>query len=164
MERIMVRDWGLEFDFAALMVREDTDTIVLHHTGSGAADDFSARELHEAHQAQGWLGIGYHYSVRRDGVIELGRPRWAVGAHAEGENSHTLGIHLCGNFCIAEPMPAQIEAAALLLANLAGDYAIPLDRAHICGHCDFMPTACPGGKLYDALPLLIGKAIWYSAH
>ena len=97
-------------------------------------------------------------------MIELGRPRWAVGAHAEGENFHTLGVHLCGNFCVAEPTAAQIEAAALLLANLAGDYAISLDRAHICGHCDLMPTACPGGKLYDALPLLIGKAIWYGEH
>ena len=161
MERIMARDWGLDFDFDALTVRETTDAVVLHHTGRAGDDDFSAAALHRAHQAQGWLGLGYHYSIRKDGAIELGRPRWAVGAHVEGENFHTVGIHLCGNFCLASPTAAQVESLALLVANLAADYAIPLDGEHICGHCAFTATACPGDALMAALPLIIGKALWY---
>ena len=33
MERVMARDWGLNFDFNALTVRETTDAVILHHTG-----------------------------------------------------------------------------------------------------------------------------------
>ena len=164
MERVMARDWGLDFNFASLTVREMTDAVVLHHTGSAGDDDFSAAALHRSHQAQGWLGIGYHYSIRKDGAIEMGRPRWAVGAHTEGENFHTVGVHLCGNFSIAAPTAAQVESLSLLLANLAADYDLPLNEAHICGHCDFMATACPGETLHRAIPLIIGKAIWYREH
>ena len=51
----------------------------------------------------GWAGIGYHYVIRKNGQVEIGRPDWAIGSHAYGENSHTIGVHVCGNFEIAEP-------------------------------------------------------------
>lgn len=163
MERIMARDWGLDFSFGELFERPFTDRIVLHHSGTPTDSDLAAPALHRAHQAQGWLGLGYHYSIRKDGAIELGRPRWSIGAHSEDENAHTLGIHICGNFSLAAPTAAQIEAIAMLLANLTHDYAIPLDDEHILGHCDLAATACPGAALMAARPTIIGKAAWYAA-
>ena len=59
--------------------------IVIHHTGQ-ADIDASAEQIHEWHQNQGWSGIGYHFVVRKDGAVERGRPIWAVGAHAQGDN------------------------------------------------------------------------------
>ena len=31
-------------------------------------------EINASHQAQGWTCIGYHYVIRKDGTIEIGRP------------------------------------------------------------------------------------------
>ena len=87
-----------------------------------------------------------------------------MGAHAEGDNYGTLGIVLSGNFELSEPTQAQIESAAFLIAHLAQVYGIPLDGEHILGHRDVSATACPGKALYELIPTIIGKAIWYQAH
>lgn len=161
MKRVNLKDTGLNYDYNALETRTKTDMIVIHHTGNPADDDLSAAEINASHQAQGWTCIGYHYVVRKDGTIEIGRPHWTVGAHAYGENSHTIGVHLCGNFEIAVPTAAQIESVAMLLANICNDYGLPVDAEHIVGHRDLMSTACPGTNLYSILDTIRGKAVFY---
>lgn len=161
MERVSIKDCNLQYDYSKLETRAITDMIVIHHTGNASDDDLSAQEINAAHQTQGWTCIGYHYVIRKSGVIEGGRPHWTIGAHAYGENYHTIGIHLCGNFMLVMPTDAQIESVALVLANICTDYALPIDDAHIVGHRDLMSTACPGNNLYQKLPMLIGKAIFY---
>ena len=160
MQRVDIKETNL--DFGALGNRPATDQIVIHHTGNPYDDDLSAAEIHASHRAQGWSGIGYHYVVRKDGSIEVGRPRWAIGAHAYGHNSHTIGIHVCGNFEIAEPTWAQVEALSMLIANVCHDYGLPIDEDHVVGHRDLMATACPGANLYTRLPDVRGKANWYA--
>ena len=148
--------------FGDLSQRECTDMIVVHHTGNPTDDDLSAVEIHQSHLAKGWSGIGYHFVVRKDGTIEEGRPLWAVGSHAYGENSHTIGIHVCGNFEIGSPTDAQIEKTAMLLANLCWDYNLTIDRKHVVGHRELMATACPGANLFAVLDEIVGKANWYA--
>ena len=160
MEIVNVKDTHLHFN-GTLSTRKTTDMIVLHHTG-GADIDASAEEIDQWHKNNGWAGIGYHYVIRKDGTIEKGRPDWTVGAHAYGENWHTIGIHLSGDFSVAEPTEAQIESTAMLLANLCADYGLPIDEDHIVGHRDLMSTDCPGDNLYGEIPTIIGKANWYA--
>lgn len=162
MERVHLKDLSLDIDDDCLDARDITDMIVIHHTGNPTDDDLSAEEINESHQDQGWVGIGYHYVIRKDGTVELGRPDWAIGAHAYGENSHTIGVHVCGNFEIGEPTDAQIEALAMLIANLCEDYGLPIDEDHVVGHRDLMATACPGANLYALLPEIRGKGNWYA--
>ena len=160
-----VIDYGL--DFTSLTHRYTTDKIVIHHTGSAdwqgnyIDDDLSAEEIHEMHQNMGWAGIGYHFVIRKDGSIELGRPLWTQGAHAQGENWHTVGIHCCGNFEIAYPTPEQIESLSYLVGWVAEKYDLECTKEYVIGHCDLMPTACPGRNLYGILQTIRGKAIWY---
>lgn len=135
--------------------------IVIHHTGNPTDDDLSSVQINKSHQASGWTCIGYHYVIRKDGHIEIGRPHWTVGAHAYGENSHTIGIMVCGNFDIAEPTPAQIESLSMLVANICFDYGLPASSSRIVGHRDLMATACPGTTLYRELTTIIGKANFY---
>ena len=78
-----------------LLLRPKTDMIVIHHVGIPDGDT-SAAAIHRAHLANGWAGIGYHYVIRKDGTIERGRPLATVGAHAEGQNYHTVGINVPG--------------------------------------------------------------------
>ena len=163
MERVPVVDTYLDIDCDNLRTRGVTDKIVIHHTGNPSDDDLSAAEIDASHKGQGWTCIGYHYVIRKDGTVEEGRPHWTVGAHAYGENSHTIGIHVCGNFEEAEPTDAQIESLAMLLANLCTDYGLPIDRDHIVGHRELMETACPGRNLYEMMDTIVGKANFYAA-
>ena len=152
-----------DFDFSSLSERSITDMIVLHHTG-GSDIDASAEQIHGWHKNNGWAGIGYHYVIRKNGTIERGRPEWAIGSHAYGENSHTIGIHISGDFDAAVPTEKQIENCAELIANIAIRYGIPIDRDHVVGHGELMATSCPGSNLQSLLDngTITGKAVWYA--
>ena len=158
-QRVDIKETNLEF--GGLTERTTTDMIVIHHTGANM--DASAEQIHEWHLGNGWAGIGYHFVVRKDGTIERGRPVWAIGAHAQGDNAHTVGIHLSGDFSSAQPTAAQIERTAMLIVNLCEDYDIPIDRARIVGHGELMPTKCPGANLQALLDdgTITGKANYY---
>lgn len=162
MERIPIVETYLEIDHNRLTARRVTDQIVIHHTGNAVDDDLSAAEIDASHKGQGWTCIGYHYVIRKDGTVEVARPHWTVGAHAYGHNSHTIGIHVCGNFEEAEPTAAQIESTAMLLANLCADYGLSIDRDTIVGHRELMATACPGRNLYEMMDTVVGKANFYA--
>ena len=142
-----------------LTERNQTDMIVIHHTGE-ADIDASAAQIDQWHKNNNppWAMIGYHFVIRKNGTIERGRPEWAIGSHAYGENSHTIGIHLSGDFMSAQPTPAQIESCAALVNYLCIKYGIPPDRNHIVGHCDLMSTDCPGTNLYSRLDEIIAIA------
>ena len=70
----------------------DTTKAVIHHT---ASHDVSAKTIDQWHKERGWDGIGYHYVIRANGVVENGRPIWKKGAHAKGRNGQ-VGIVLTG--------------------------------------------------------------------
>ena len=159
---IDIVETNLSFD--SLSERSYTDMIVLHHTGVNDIDA-SAEQIHEWHKNQNppWVGIGYHYVIRKDGTIERGRPEWAIGSHAYGENSHTIGIHLSGDFQQAQPTQEQIEKCSMLVADICERYGIPIDYEHIVGHGELMATSCPGKNLQKLIDdgTITGKAIWY---
>jgi len=117
MQRVNIKKVNLAYYYGALKPRTITDMVVVHHTGNPTDDDLSAEEINASHQAQGWACIGYHYVIRKDGTIEAGRPHWTVGAHAYKENYHTIGIHVCGNFELAEPTLAEGESLDDFLAD-----------------------------------------------
>lgn len=134
-----------------LLLRPKTDMIVIHHVGIPDGDT-SAAAIHRAHLANGWAGIGYHYAIRKDGTIERGRPLATVGAHAEGQNYHTVGINVTGNFEKEIPTPAQIHSLESLAAWICKIYSIVPGPSTIVGHRDVNSTDCPGRHLYSLLP------------
>lgn len=136
-----------------LLVRPKTDVIVIHHVGIPDGDT-SAVAIHRAHLANGWAGIGYHYVIRKNGVIERGRPLAVVGAHAYGENYHTVGINVTGNFDKEVPTDAQMKSLTELVTALCRIYHIDPGPATIVGHRDVNSTDCPGKNLYRLLPQL----------
>jgi N-acetylmuramoyl-L-alanine amidase len=146
--------------FGPLQKRAITYLIVIHHVGD-IDRDVSAAEIHKWHLDNGWSGIGYHFVVRKDGKIERGRPRDVIGAHAQGFNSRSIGINIVGDFEQSKPNPAQVESAAMLIADLSDIYCLTPTGKTVVGHRDLMPTTCPGHNLYNILQDIRGKAIWY---
>ncbi len=121
-----------------LSVRKRTDAIVLHH----AAGNGGIYDIHNMHIKQnGWIGIGYHFYVRKDGSIYRGRPIEKMGAHAEGFNDSTIGVCFEGNFEKERMSDYQKEAGRFLIAHIRESYGkmLPIKR-----HSDLSATACPG--------------------
>lgn len=133
-----------------LSVRPYTKYVVLHHA---AAKVCSPYQVDSWHKANGWSGIGYHYFIRKDGTIYRGRPEWAIGAHASGKNSESIGVCVEGNYDLETNMPTlQKNAVKDVLSYLKDKYP----KAGIKAHREVGATGCPG-KYY---PLQEMKEYW----
>ncbi len=76
--------------------RKNTDYIIIHCSATKPSMNIGAYEIDRWHRERGWLEIGYHFVVKRNGAIELGRPMEAVGAHAKGYNDKSVSVCLIG--------------------------------------------------------------------
>lgn len=70
--------------------------IVIHCSATPPDADIGVNEIDRWHRAKGFLKVGYHYVIRRDGTVEEGRSRYEPGAHVEGYNHNSLGVCLVG--------------------------------------------------------------------
>lgn len=117
--------------------RSKTDEVILHHAEASSA---TVWDINQWHLDNGWVGIGYHYYIRKDGSIYRGRPEWAVGAHATGHNDRSIGI-CCEGAYMTETMPAaQLASLKALLRDIMGRYG----KLALRRHKDVNSTDCPG--------------------
>lgn len=121
----------------ALTKRRSTTRVILHHA---AASKCTAQQIHSWHLANGWVGIGYHFFVRKDGSVYRGRPETVVGAHAGNNNYDSIGICFEGNFDREQMNEVQRTAGAELVAYLKDKYGI----TKVQKHSDVNATGCPG--------------------
>jgi N-acetyl-anhydromuramyl-L-alanine amidase AmpD len=121
----------------ALTKRRSTTRIILHHA---AASKCSAQQIHSWHLTNGWVGIGYHFLVRKDGSVYRGRQEDTVGAHAGNNNYDSIGICFEGSFDWEQMNEVQRTAGAELVAYLKDKYGI----TKVQKHSDVNATGCPG--------------------
>lgn len=76
--------------------RKETTLLVIHCAATRPTMDVGVREIRQWHKQRGFLDVGYHLIVRRDGTVEKGRDLYQVGAHAKGFNANSVGICLVG--------------------------------------------------------------------
>ena len=74
----------------------EINKIVVHCSATQEGKNISAATIDKWHKKRGWRGIGYHYVIGLDGLIELGRPVEQVGAHVKGHNKNSIGICYVG--------------------------------------------------------------------
>lgn len=134
-------------------IRKVTAGLVVHHSGEAAAA-WDAARIHAFHRdIRGWVGIGYHFVVLPNGVVERGRPEDWVGAHCPGVNTTHLGVCLPGEFSQPRyPTTAQLQSTADLWRFLSDRYGWDRRPETLSGHRDHYRTACPGQNLYMLLP------------
>ena len=119
--------------------------IVVHCSAVRPWQRSSAADINRWHKDKGWNGIGYHYVVRRDGTVELGRPLEAIGSHVVGHNAHSIGVCYEGGLdALGQEAdtrtPEQRQALRTLLEELHKQFP----RALIVGHHDLNPQKdCP---------------------
>lgn len=130
-----------------LATRPYTKYVVLHHAAAVACGPY---EVDTWHKANGWSGIGYHFFIRKDGSVFRGRPIWAIGAHAEGKNSESIGICAEGNYETEYIMP---EAQKNAIKEVLRIVKLAYPEAGIKAHRQVGATGCPG-KYYPMAEMM----------
>lgn len=103
------------------------EEIIVHCTDSPESMDIGFVEIDKWHKERGWgmdvygqkMSCGYHYIIRRNGVVEVGRPESIMGAHCQGHNSYSIGIVLVGRDKFE---PVQFDVLRRVVADLKGRY------------------------------------------
>jgi N-acetyl-anhydromuramyl-L-alanine amidase AmpD len=82
--------------------------LVIHCADTTAKMDIGAAEIRRWHtdpkpKGNGWKDIGYHFVIRRNGMVELGRDTDGdgdifeeIGSHVAGYNTNSLGLCMVG--------------------------------------------------------------------
>lgn len=129
---------GLKFN-GSLGIRRKTERIIFHHSATNG--DVDAKTIYQWHLGNGWKGIGYQYTIRTSGLIEIGRPENRIGSHSgSAGNSNGIGVCVAGNFMAGKPTEEQYVACIELVKDIFTRHGVLL----LQGHRDVMATACPG--------------------
>ena len=129
----------------------DLNRIILHCSATREGKDFSVDTIRDWHvNGRNWSDIGYHWVIRLDGSIEVGRPLEKSGAHTKGHNKDSVGVCYIGG-CDADGKPKDTmnpeqekawRMIVLSLRTLYGDLTIH-------GHNEFANKACPSFTVKD---------------
>ena len=116
--------------------REDTNLIVVHGSLTKPNDDDGVDYMRSLHMRQGCVDVGYHFVIRRNGVVELGRPIHAIGNHCQGRDYDSIGICMIGggNVKREAKSPDYTTPQMLSLTHLCCSLVRIYPEAEVCGH------------------------------
>ncbi len=143
--------------------RPSTHLLVVHCAATLPKQDIGTKEIHAWHLEKGIYSerglTGYHFVIRRSGLIELGRDLPAIGAHARPHNDDSVGICLVGggrlvkgatpkeNKVVGEDNFEEIQKANLAVLLRALWLMYP--DALLCPHNAIAKKDCPSFGLWE---------------
>lgn len=119
--------------------------------------DVQAKDIDRWHRQKGWLKIGYHFVITRDGTLQKGRDLDEVGAHVAGHNHNSIGICMVGGTAqdSKEPENNFTDAQWAVLGILLSEMQQLFPTAQVVGHYQLDPKkACPSFDVVDYLKTL----------
>ena len=124
--------------------QRDVDRVFIHCSASDNADHDSIEVMRRWHMdpkpaGRGWSDVGYHFFIRKDGVLEDGRPLERIPAAQGGNNTGTIAICLHG---LEEEKftSAQFETLVTLCKEIDEAYD---SQITFHGHREVANKACP---------------------
>lgn len=123
---------------------ESVRFIVIHCSATN--HDYPVESLRRDHLAQGFMTIGYHFYIRKDGTVTQHRKLLEVGAHARGYNRCSIGICYEGGLDRnGEPHDTRTPAQKRELRDLISILRRLFPWAKVVGHRDLpgVHKACP---------------------
>lgn len=178
--------WGARSPACAIDTSPVLRMAFVHHTvNTNTYSQADAPNMVRAVQAyhiggNRWCDIGYNFLVDRFGTVYEGRQgslgSYAVGAHAAGFNTGSVGVAVLGTFDSVGPSSLALGSLQRTLAwRLSGGGVDPMGTATmtsgggltskypagavvtldaVSGHRDTGLTGCPGTALYRQLPAI----------
>lgn len=118
--------------------------IIIHCADTFPDMDIGAPEIRTWHLDRGWSDIGYHFVIKRNGLIEGGRSVEEPGAHAQGQNTDSIGICLVGGKAHANRRPCNFTRYQwAALESLVKKWKAAYPDAEVIGHNDVSSKPCP---------------------
>lgn len=115
---------------------------VIHCSDSTFGD---VKEIRNWHKARGFFNVGYHFIIRRDGEIELGRTLDEIGAHCKGFNMESVGTCLIGKDSFSDIQFESLKRIHNMLKNI-------FPNIEVVPHCALNKgKSCPNFNVYEVL-------------
>lgn len=128
------------------LTAEDVKFIAIHCSATPGDRDVRIADIDRMHRMRGFLSVGYHYVIERDGKLQPGRKLTQRGAHVENFNHCSIGVCLIGGVdSKLKPEANFTDAQLATLKALVGTLSKAYPRAVVQGHRDFpnVAKACP---------------------
>ncbi len=114
--------------------------VFIHCSATREGQDIDAATIKRWHLAQGWKDIGYHFVIRLDGTIEIGRPEHIPGSHVAGFNTGSIGVVYVGGLdAQGKGKDTRTAAQEAAMTKLCRDLAKSYPGARFMGHRDASP-------------------------
>lgn len=127
---------------------------VFIHCSAASRVSVDAKEVDRWHRERGWSGIGYHFFICTDGLVQIGRDIERTPAAQSNNNRNTIAICVNG-LNVGDFTEAQFDSLKKLCSDI--NQEIPGVTFH--GHCEVSPKSCPVFDYNLVLGLVNGKLI-----
>lgn len=118
--------------------------IIIHCSATPEGRDYTVADIDRWHKQRGFKMVGYHFVIRLDGTVEIGRPLEMIGAHCTGHNANSIGIcYIGGHDKYGKPKDTRTQPQKNVLKNLVKCLLKDYPQASIHGHYEFANKACP---------------------
>lgn len=119
----------------------DINYIVIHCSATESNLDIGFAEIDKMHRKRKMAGCGYHFIIRLDGTIEIGRNLDRQGAHVGkvGHNHDSWGICLVGGILNGEPANTFTDSQLFSLEKIVRGLKMKSMDAEVLGHRDLSP-------------------------
>ena len=125
--------------FNFVMPDRFVNTVFLHCSASNSPFHDHVQVIRQWHTEKGWNDIGYHYFIRTDGTIQIGRNLENIPAAQKGYNQGSIAICLHG---LNEEDFTEEQFDALIL--LCGQINVLYNRKiSFRGHREVSSKLCP---------------------
>ena len=114
------------------------DTIVIHCSATKEGKDYTIEDIKKWHLQRGFKDVGYHFVIKLDGTIEVGRSLDKIGAHVTNHNTGSIGICYIGGLSSNnKAKDTRTDEQKESLTNLINVLKTFIHIKEIKGHRDF---------------------------
>ena len=129
------------------MPAESVSYIIIHCSATRETQDYTPEQLKHDHMQRGFIDVGYHYYIRKDGSVTQHRHLNEVGAHCRPFNRCSIGVCYEGGLdANGKPKDTRTISQRGTLAGLLLELKRRFPKAVIRGHNEMpgaTPKACP---------------------
>lgn len=122
--------------------------VIIHCSDSDHPAHDNIETIKDWHLERKFKDVGYHFFIRKSGVIELGRPLDEPGAHCVGYNKYSVGVCLSGKKSFSSEQFAACRKLNHMLLTLFSCTFHPHSEFSLEG------KTCPNFPIEHVLPFL----------
>ena len=125
------------------MPADSVSYIIIHCSATRESQDYTPEQLKRDHLARGFIDVGYHFYIRKDGTVTQHRRLNEVGAHCRPFNRCSIGVCYEGGLdANGKPKDTRTLNQRGALVKLLIELKQKFPKAVIRGHNE-MPGAVP---------------------